>query len=158
MSCVFAPEITIASGSPFSSTKTLRFVPIFSSARWILSNGLQCKRHFDHTAVHALPLPADSFQLIVLFQTCAPNFLKETGRQPFLKPSVHRAAASVFTGQGLPLAAGPKYIKYPLQRFSRWHWFPPLTGGILVFLCWIPLFFGISPLIASQSSSKIVQA
>ena len=132
---------TIASGSPFSSVRTLRFVPIFSSIRWILSNGFQDKRCFYHTAVQTLPLPADPFQFIVPFQTLAPDFFKETSFQPFLKPSVYCTAASILPGQRLPLTAGSQYIKYPLQRLPCRHWFPSLTRCVLVFLCRIPFPF-----------------
>ena len=141
MSWVFAPEITIDRGSPFSSVRTLRFVPIFSSVRWILPNGLQCQRCFYHTAVQTLPLPADPFQFIVLFQPFAPDFFKESRCLPFLEPSVYRAGTSVFPGQCLPLTPGSQHIEYPLQRFPCRHWFPSLTRCVLVFLCRIPFPF-----------------
>ncbi len=141
MSCVFAPEITTASGSPFSSVRTLRFVPIFSSVCWILPSGLQGQRCFYHTSAQALPFSSYSFQLVILLQPFAPNLFKKACRLPFLKLSVYCTAASILKRQCLPLATSPQHIKYPLKCFPCWHWLSTLTGGIFVFLPWIPPFF-----------------
>ncbi len=138
---VLAPDSTTDSGRPFSSVRTLRFVPIFSSVRWILSNGLLCQRCLYHTAIQALPRPADFFYFIILFQTFGPDLLKKSRCQPFLKCSVYRAAAAVLPWQCLPLTARSQHIEYPLQRFPRWHPLASLTRSMdIVFLC-IPLRF-----------------
>ena len=52
-------------GSPFSSVRTERFVPIFSTVCGILPYRLPSQRCFYHAAIHTLPLPSGSFQFIV---------------------------------------------------------------------------------------------
>ena len=126
-SCVLAPERTTASGSPFSSTRTLRFVPIFSSVFWIFPNRLQSQRCFYHTAVQTLPLPADSFQFIVLFQTFCPYFFKKARCKPLLERPMYGAPAAIFPGQGFPLTARSQHIEYPLQGFPCRHWLASLS-------------------------------
>ena len=138
---VLAPDSTTDSGRPFSTVRTLRFVPIFSSVRWILSNGLLCQRCLYHTAIQALPRPADPFHFIIFFQTLGPDLLKKSRCQSFLKCSVYGAAAAVLPWQCLPLTARSQHIEYPLQRFPRWHPLASLAQSMdIVFLC-IPLRF-----------------
>ncbi len=131
---MLAPERTTASGRPFSSVRTLRFVPIFSSVCWILSNRLQGQRRFYHATVQALPLPADPFQFIVLFETLGPDLLKKPRCQPLLKRPVYGASAAIFPGQGFPLTACPQHIEYPLQCFPRWHRLASLPWCMNIFL------------------------
>lgn len=61
--------------------------------------------------------------------------------RPLLESSVYCTSTSVLTGQGLPLAPGSQHIEDSFQHFPCRYWFPPLFQSILVFLCWIPLFF-----------------
>lgn len=99
----------------------------FSSVCWIFPNRLQSQRCFYHTAVQTLPLPADSFQFIVLFQTFCPYFFKKARCKPLLERPMYGAPAAIFPGQGFPLTARSQHIEYPLQGFPCRHWLASLS-------------------------------
>ena len=69
----FAPSRSTERGSPFSSTSTLRFVPIFPR---FLGYGPLLPALMVLTAIHTLSFPANPFQFIILLQTFGPNFFK----------------------------------------------------------------------------------
>ena len=119
------------------SVRALRFVPIFSSVRWILSNGLQCRGSF--TMQHpGFATPSRSLP----FHHTFPDLwlLKKSRCQPFWERSVYRAAAAVLPWQCLPLTARSQHIEYPLQRFPRQHWLASLAQSMDIVFFWIPLF------------------
>ena len=141
MSCVFAPERTTDSGSPFSSVKTLRFVPIFSTVGWVTSHRLPCQGCFDHTAINALPFPANSLQLVIFFQAQYPYLFKEACLLPFLKISVNTAATPIFPWDRFPLAPRPQNIEDAFQNLPGGQSGPSLSGGFLIMFARISLLF-----------------
>ena len=141
MSCVFAPERTTDSGSPFSSVKMLRFAPIFSTVGWIMPNRLLSQRRFYHTTINALPFPANSFQFIVFLQTQYPYLFKEACRLSFLKIPVDTAAGTIFSRHCFPLASSSQNIEDTFQHLPDGQAWPPLPRRLLVMFVRIPLFF-----------------
>ena len=136
-SCVFAPERTTAKGSPFSSVRIERFVPIFSTVCRVLPHRLPRQRRFYHAAVHTLPFPADSFHFIIFFQSFCPNLFKESRCRPLLEILMYTAARPIFFGNRFPLTTGSQNIEYPFQHLPFRQRLPPPSGLSLI------LFFGI---------------
>jgi hypothetical protein len=85
-------------------------LPFFPPIRRIRTGGILCKRCFDYCTIHALPLPCDTFHIIVFGQSCAPKGQKEPRFEPLSKVLVYGACTSkAFSGESLPLTPSPQY-------------------------------------------------
>ena len=133
MSCVFAPERTTDSGSPFSSVKTLRFVPIFPQSVGLCPTDSRARGAFiiqPSMLCHSQPIPSNSSY-----------FFKGNRCLPFLKIPVNTAAAPIFLRNSFLLTPGSQNIEDSFQHLSGRQAWPSLSWGFLVMLVRISLLF-----------------
>ena len=131
-SCRCAPLTTNDSGIPRASTSRLRLVPFFPPIRRIGAYGFLRQRRFHHRAVYTLPGPSDVFHRVVLREPLSPHLHKHASLLPVQEVFMHRACASVFFRQCLPLAAGTEHIHDRLKHSARLHGFAPSARSTLV--------------------------
>lgn len=140
MSCVLTPEKTTDSGSPFSSVKALRFVPIFPRSVGYVPPTPVSKALLSYN--HQLSAIPSRFLLI---RRISPNsisiFFKEICCLPFLKIPVNVAAAHIFSRYCFLMAPGSQNIEDSLQHLPGGQAWPSLPRWFLVMLVRISLFF-----------------
>ena len=121
-SCRLAPVTTSDNGTPRPSTNRCRLVPFFSPVGRIPTNRLLRQRCFNHSSVYALPLPGNSFHLVVFGKTGSPKDHEEARPHPAHEVGVDRTGTSeAFLGQGLPLATCSQDVHDGFKDLTRWH-------------------------------------
>ncbi len=144
-SWVLAPDRTTNRGIPFSSVNIERFVPIFSPIRRVFPHGFQCQRCFYHTAIYALPFPANALKFIIIHQGYYPHQFKESRALPLLKCLMDSTSAPILLWHCLPLTACSQNVKYPFQYSVRIGSRQSRSGGAIVFFVWISFRFWYVP-------------
>src|SRR3989304_1567434 len=105
-SCRLAPVTMIDSGTPRSSTRSIRLLPFFPPIRRVGSDRFLSKRCLDHGPVDALPSPSDALHLVILGQARLPESHENASLCPFEKAFVDRAGTTARRRRRrLPLAA-----------------------------------------------------
>src|SRR6476659_8920001 len=110
LSCVLAPLVAIPRGMPLPSVNRLRLVPSLARSVGFGPVFFPPERRFGHRAVHALPVPVDSFQVVVLQQRHGPQIFEDLPLHQHLKIAVERTASAEFRRNRLPLAARTQHI------------------------------------------------
>src|SRR5512147_463254 len=93
-SCRLAPVTTMASGVPRPSTKRCRLLPFFSPVGRVSPNRLLCQRCLGHGPIDALPLPGNSFEVVILGEACLPKFGEEASPSPFQEIGMNGAGTA----------------------------------------------------------------
>src|SRR5437764_8871751 len=93
---------TITQYAPFGS--------LFAAISRSGSDGGLSERGLDRRTVHALPIPSDADQFIVVVQLRLPQTLKEALRFPVPKAIIDGTRCSQLTRQRIPLDAGTQHI------------------------------------------------
>src|SRR3954469_14790665 len=87
-----APSMAAPNGTPRPSISVERLTPSLPRSVGFLPVFFPAQRRFGHRPVHTLPLPVDSFQVVVFNQGELPQLLEHTSFHPRLKIGVNRAA------------------------------------------------------------------
>ena len=90
------------------------------------------ERRLDRARVEGLPLPLDSFQLVVLVQEPCPQLLEDAFADPLLEPSVARRARDVLLRKGLPLAPRPQHVEDSIEHLPVRYWRPLSRAWLLL--------------------------
>jgi len=77
-------------------------------------------------------MPIDAFEVVVMLQTHAPDFLEEARPHPGLEAQMAGAAGTVFARYHLPLAAGAQDIQHAIENDAVGHRRPPIAPRWLV--------------------------
>lgn len=91
------------------------------------SDGGLSERGFDHRAIHALPVPVNALQVVIVLQLCLPQAMEEALRFPETKAIVDGTGCSHFSGQCIPLDARAQHVDDRRKHL-------PIIGG------WTPSF------------------
>ena len=113
-----------------------RFVPFFPPICRIGSDGLLSERGFGHCTIHALPVPGNPKQLIIIRQTGPPECKEKPGLRPLREVAVNGAGTteSLFR-KSLPLAACPQHIHDAFKNLPVWQWLATATKGPFCIPC-----------------------
>jgi len=88
ISCRLAPSTASPMGMPAPSHRTERLTPFLPRSVGFAPVFFPTKRSFCHGTIHALLLPVNAMQIIVLQQPFLPKLQKKPGPLPFLKSQV----------------------------------------------------------------------
>src|SRR3989304_7570877 len=106
----------IDSGTPRSSTRSIRLLPFFSPIRRVGSDRFLSKRCLDHGPIDTLPSPSDALHLVILGQSRLPQRLEHPRLRPLQETFVDRTgAAEAFSGQRPPLTAPAPHVHHRPQ-------------------------------------------
>src|SRR5712692_2070683 len=91
-------------------TQMTPFGPPFAAVHGILSGEPAAERGFDLRPIQTLPLPVQTFQLIILFQACLPEVLEEALLFPQSEAVIDRARGSQFVRHSIPGNASAQQV------------------------------------------------
>src|SRR3970040_627741 len=101
----------IDSGTPRSSTRSIRLLPFFSPIRRVGADRFLSKRCLDHGPIDTFASPSDALHLIILGQTRLPESHEHPSLCPFEKTFVNRPRTTeTLRRQRFPLTAGAQNV------------------------------------------------